>query len=83
MNLAKDTKATKGGKRTIMAYGGSYFTKRISYFSDDRPYGRYRLGDAKNNNADQITKAAPILAEVGDESCVHKCGSNVKCESSG
>ena len=72
------------GKLTIMSYWDKerVYTNKIAYFSKDQkvPGKNYAFGDGSNNNVDQITRAAPILANVGDESCINQCGSNVRCE---
>ena len=72
------------GKLTIMSYWDKerVYTNKIAYFSKNQqvPGKNYAFGDGSNNNVDQITRAAPILAEVGDESCIDQCGSNVRCE---
>ena len=62
-------------KLTIMAYKRDSYTQKIARFSADTTVNGIRLGDSQNNNVDQIRKAAPILAEIGDESCSDKCGS--------
>ena len=57
------------GKLTIMSYWDKerVYTNKIAYFSKNQqvPGKAYSFGDANNNNVDQITKAAPILAKVG------------------
>ena len=65
-----------------MAYSGGKFKSPIGEFSTNYrfPHGRYRLGNANNDNQDQIWRAAVAVSKRGDESCVDKCGSNVKCE---
>ena len=40
----------------------------------------YRFGDAKNNVYKQIMEAAPVVATIGDESCVDVCDSDAMCE---
>ena len=63
-------------KLTIMAYKRGSYTQRIARFSDDtESVDGIRLGDSRNNNAEQIRNAAPILAQNGDESCSDRCGS--------
>ena len=58
------------GKLTIMSYWDKerVYTNKIAYFSKNQqvPGKAYSFGDASNNNVDQITRAAPILAKVGD-----------------
>merc|ERR1719323_2913725 len=66
-------------KLTIMAYKRDSYTQKIARFSADTTVNGIRLGNSQNNNVDQIRKAAPILAEIGDESCSDKCGSCETC----
>merc|ERR1712117_50687 len=67
-------------KLTIMAYKRGSYTQRIARFSDDtESVDGIRLGDSRNNNAEQIRNAAPILAQNGDESCSDRCGSCETC----
>ena len=64
-------------KLTIMAYKNYPlgYTQYVARFSDDTAsWNGIRLGDANNNNVEQIRNAAPILAQNGDESASGSCG---------
>ena len=57
---------------------------KFTWFLDSDPLQLkghdYRFGDAQRNNYLQIMKAAPVVALIGDESCVDVCDSDARCE---